>query len=92
MLISFLFAVSISPSARKSSKKLPEHSKRRIVEFLFVLRENPVPVESYDIAKMKGYVNTFRARIGDIRIVYEIQWNQRAINVLTIKSRENVYE
>ena len=61
-------------------------------EFLFVVRENHVPVKSHDIAKMKGYVNTFRDRIGDIRIVYEIQWNQRAINVLNIKSRENVYE
>jgi mRNA interferase RelE/StbE len=86
-----LFEVSISQRARKASKKLPDHQKHRIIEFLLILRENPVPAEYYDVKKLKGFKNSFRARIGDIRVLYEILWDQRAINVLVIEPRETAY-
>jgi mRNA-degrading endonuclease RelE of RelBE toxin-antitoxin system len=37
-----------------------------------IFRENPVPAEYYDIKKLKGHTNTYRARIGDMRVIYEI--------------------
>jgi mRNA-degrading endonuclease RelE of RelBE toxin-antitoxin system len=37
---------------------------RRIIELLLIFRENPVPAEYYDIKKLKGYTDTYRARIG----------------------------
>lgn len=58
--------------ARKAITKLSEHYKRRIVELLMIFRENPVPAEYYDIKKLKGHTNTYRARIGDMRVIYEI--------------------
>lgn len=75
----------------KASKKLPEHYRRRIIELLQFFRENPVPAEYYDIKKLKGYRDTYRARIGDLRVIYEIVWNQRRIHVLVIKPRESAY-
>ena len=86
-----LFQVIISQKARKASKKLPEHYRRRVVELLQFFRENPVPAEYYDIKKLKGHKDTYRARIGDLRIIYEIVWNQRSVNVLLIKKRESAY-
>jgi mRNA interferase RelE/StbE len=86
-----LFEITVAKRARKASKKLPEHYKRRVIELLLILRENPVPAEYYDIKKLKGYADTFRIRIGDIRIIYEISWNHRAINVLLIEPRESAY-
>ena len=86
-----MFEVKVTRRARKTSARIPEHEKRRVAEFLSILRENPVPSKSYDLKKLKGYKETFRARIGDIRIIYEILWNQRKINVLVIKSREKAY-
>lgn len=86
-----MFEVTISQKARKSSKKLPDHLKHRIIELLLVLRENPVPAEQYDLKKLGGYKDTFRARIGDARIIYEIDWNQQAIKILVIKLRESAY-
>jgi mRNA-degrading endonuclease RelE of RelBE toxin-antitoxin system len=86
-----LFEVTVTQRARKVSKRLPEHYKRRIIELLLILRENPVPAEYYDIKKLKGYADTYRARIGDIRVIYEISWNQRAIDVLLIEPRESAY-
>jgi len=86
-----LFQVILSQKARKSIKKLPEHYKRRIVELLLIFRENPVPAEYYDIKKLKGYLDTYRARVGSIRVIYEILWHDKKVNVLLIEPRERAY-
>jgi mRNA-degrading endonuclease RelE of RelBE toxin-antitoxin system len=86
-----LFQVIASQKARKAIKKLPEHYKRRIVELLMIFRENPVPAEYYDIKKLKGHTDTYRARIGDMRIIYEILWDLKRVHVLLIEPRESAY-
>jgi mRNA interferase RelE/StbE len=86
-----LFDITVAQRAQKGSKNLPEHLKRRIVELLLILRENPVPAEYYDVKKLKGLADTYRIRIGDFRIIYEISWDKAAVNILYIGSRENAY-
>jgi mRNA-degrading endonuclease RelE of RelBE toxin-antitoxin system len=86
-----LFQVIASQKARKAIKKLPEHYKRRIVELLMIFRENPVPAEYYDIKKLKGHTDTYRARIGDMRVIYEILWDLKRVHVLLIEPRESAY-
>ena len=61
------------------------------MELLLFLRENPVPADYYDIRKLRGHVDTYRARIGDIRVIYEILWEDRRVNVLLIEKREKAY-
>jgi mRNA-degrading endonuclease RelE of RelBE toxin-antitoxin system len=55
------------------------------------LRENPVPAEFYDVKKLGGYVDTYRARIGDLRVIYEIVWDVKRVHVLVIEHRERAY-
>jgi mRNA-degrading endonuclease RelE of RelBE toxin-antitoxin system len=86
-----LFEIILSQKARKAIKKLPEHYRRKVIELLLILRENPVPAEYHDIKKLKGCIDTYRARIGDIRVIYEIVWTQRNVNVLLIEPRETAY-
>jgi len=86
-----LFEVIAASGARKSAKKLPETYRRRVVELLLFLRENPVPAEYYDVKKLKGYTDTYRARIGDLRVIYEILWDQKRVHVLVIERRESAY-
>mgnify|MGYP005839932439 CR=1 FL=1 len=90
MLI-FLFEVIVASRARKSAKRLSEKLRRRIVEFLLFLRENPVPAEYYDVKKLGGYRDTYRARIGDVRVVYEILWDLKRVHVLAVERREQAY-
>jgi mRNA interferase RelE/StbE len=56
-----------------------------------MLRENPVPAEYYDVKKLKGHADTFRVRIGDFRIIYEISWDKSEVKILYIGSRESAY-
>ncbi len=86
-----MFDVTVSPRAKKSSKKLLDHQKHRLIELLMVLQENPVPAEQFDIKKLQGFKDTFRARLGDIRLIYEIIWDEQHINVLVIERRETAY-
>lgn len=87
-----MFQVLAAPRARKAIKKLPERYRRRIIELLVTFRENPVPAEYYDIKKLKGQTDTYRARIGDIRVIYEIIWDSKKVHVLLIKRRERAYQ
>ena len=86
-----MFPVITAPRARKSLKRLPECYRRRIIELLLIFRENPVPAEYYDIKKLKGRIDTYRARIGDIRVIYEILWDSKMVHVLLIERRERAY-
>lgn len=87
-----MFHVIISRGAGKSLRRIPEHYRRRVLELLLILRDNPVPAEYYDIKKLKGYANLYRARIGDIRVIFEVLWDEREIHVLLIERRERVYQ
>jgi len=84
-----LFQVLTAPRARKALKRLPERYRRRIFELLLIFR---VPAEYYDIKKLKGQTDTYRARIGDIRVIYEISWDSKRVHVLLIERRERAYE
>ncbi len=87
----YLFTIKIAKQATKSARKLPEHLKRRIIELLLILRENPVPAEYYDVKKLKGFVDTYRIRIGVSRVVYEILWDKTEVDILYIGLRESAY-
>jgi hypothetical protein len=50
-----LFEVAVSQRARKTSKRIPEHDKRRIDELVLVLRMNPVPAKSFNVKKPGEY-------------------------------------
>ncbi|BAJ50440.1 conserved hypothetical protein [Candidatus Caldarchaeum subterraneum] len=86
-----LFQVIISNRARKSLKSLVKQHRRRVLELLLILRENPVPTDYFDVKKLKGLIYTYRVRIGDIRIIYEVSWNAKTIKILLIEWRERAY-
>jgi mRNA interferase RelE/StbE len=87
-----LFQVIVSQRARKSFRKLGEHYKRRIAELLLLFQQNPVPSEHYDVKKLKGYADSYRVRIGDFRIIYEIVWESKNVHVLVIEHRKKAYD
>jgi mRNA interferase RelE/StbE len=53
--------------------------KARIKEVLLAIKSDPVPYKRFDVVKLRGYANVYRIRIGDIRIVYEVDWEERRI-------------
>ena len=42
--------------------------------------------------KLRGEVDVYRLRVGKIRILYKILWDEKAILVFKIESREHAYQ
>ncbi len=87
-----VFNVKVKRRAFKALERLPRDYRLRVLEALDELSTNPIPFKRYDLKKLKGYEGTFRIRIGDIRIIYTIDWNSRNIIVHYIGPRERAYK
>jgi len=61
---------------------------KRIIPKIKELAENPKPQWS---RKIKGSKNDWRIRVGDYRILYEIDARAKKINVMRIRHRKDVY-
>jgi len=59
---------------------------------LGALGQNPVPAPEYDVKKLAGMHDTYRIRIGGIRIEYKVDWESKRIGVLRIEFRGRAYQ
>ncbi|MEB2793597.1 MAG: type II toxin-antitoxin system RelE/ParE family toxin [Caldisphaeraceae archaeon] len=87
-----VFNVKVKRWAFKALERLPRDYRLRILEALDELSINPIPFKKYDLKKPKGYEDTFRIRVGDIRIIYTINWDPKSIIVHYIGPRERAYK
>lgn len=46
--------------------------KRKIKRTMLILKTDPIPFRKLDVCKLKGYDNTYRVRVGNLRIIYEV--------------------
>ena len=86
-----MFEIEIKKKALKYAKKLNKKRKNKLIEMLDILESNPLPFKKYDLKKLKGYQDTYRIRIGDIRIVYEINFIKKLIVIHFIGTRGKAY-
>ena len=86
------FKVKIKRRAVRALERIHRGYRIRVLETLDVLKINPVPLRDYDLKKLRGYEDTFRIRIGNIRIVYTVDWVSRTIIVHFIGYRESAYK
>ncbi len=83
-----MYELIYSSSALKQLEKLEQNIKERIVVALERLRIRP---ESCDIKKLVG-MQGYRFRVGDYRIIFDMENNKLIILVLKIGHRKNIYD
>ena len=83
-----MFKIRWGEKAINFLDKLDVLLSRRIIKKMNELIENPF---SKDIKKLKGE-NTFRFRVGDYRILLDINVKNRIIYVLGLGHRKNIYK
>ncbi|MBE9092198.1 type II toxin-antitoxin system RelE/ParE family toxin [Microcystis aeruginosa LEGE 11464] len=76
-------------SAAKEFKKLPSSIRQRVSDSLEKLQQDPRPS---GVVKLKGEDKMYRLRVGDYRIVYTIEDNDKIIKVTRIGHRQDVYQ
>ena len=87
-----MFEIKIKRKALRALAKIDRKQKRKIKSVILILKNNPIPFKKADICKLKGCNNTYRIRIGTIRIVYEVLWNEKTILIHYVGRREKAYK
>lgn len=82
------YRIEVKKSAAKTLKKIPKADRKRIVDKIDNLAKSP---PNPDITKMKGNNPFYKVRIGDYRIVYEIQDEVLLILIIKIGHRKDIY-
>ena len=83
-----MFSLSFSNQSEKFLKKCDKGLKKRILEKIKNLRMEPVP---HNAVSVVGEERTFRIRIGDYRILYEVKWDNQEILIAIIDKRSRAY-
>jgi mRNA interferase RelE/StbE len=83
------YEVLISKTARKQLTALPSLMHDKIIENISKLSTSPRPA---GCKKIKGQKNVWRIRVGNYRVIYEIEDNILHIMVIAIGHRKDIYD
>ena len=86
-----MYNLLYSKQSAKYIKKQDQITKKRIEDALLTLAENPYHTGVLDIKSLKGIDSAFRLRVGDFRIIYELENEKLIILVIAVGSRGDVY-
>ena len=83
------FTIKTPKKIRKQIEALDSKMKQRVNELFLALKENPVPVDLYNVEKISGSDHTYRVRLGNIRVIYDVLWKEKEIWPLKIERRKD---
>lgn len=81
-------SISYVPSVAKTIRKLDKLTARRLLEAIDGLAIDPRPP---GCIQLKGGGGEFRIRVGNYRVVYDVQDDELVVLVLRVGHRREVY-
>lgn len=81
------YALFILRRAQKELAKLPAETYERTKSAIWNLSQEPKPTGCQKLSGREGW----RIRVGDYRVIYEIDDVQRTVTVLHVGHRRDVY-
>jgi mRNA interferase RelE/StbE len=82
------YRIEITKTAKRELRALPANVAKRVDVRVASLAEDPRPV---GVRKIVGAEDLYRVRVGDYRIVYEIQDATVLITIIRVRHRGDVY-
>jgi mRNA interferase RelE/StbE len=83
-----VYKLQYARSAEKELDKLPRSAVMRIREAIEGLAKDPHPRGS---KKLQGEEQTYRVRVGDYRVIYEVHEKEVVILVIRVRHRKDAY-
>ena len=83
-----LFKINWKSSSERDLRKIDKKYIPRIVDAIESLANNPFPSQS---KKLKDSESSFRLRIGDYRIIYQVDSEKKEIIVYHLRHRKDAY-
>jgi len=81
------YEIFVRPTAARELKKLPPEARESVGKAINSLADNPRPFGYEKLTDRKG----FRYRVGNYRIVYDIQDKELVVEVIKVADRKEVY-
>jgi mRNA interferase RelE/StbE len=82
------YTIIITPKARRQLGDIAEPHRKRIADCIDGLGVNPF---QWGVARLEGYVNLFRRRVGDYRIVFQVDKAVLKVFIIHIAHRREAY-
>jgi mRNA interferase RelE/StbE len=82
------YTIIVPKPVQKQLNDLSQPLRSRILDHILLLKNEPRPS---GCVKLKGYAAEYRIRVGDYRIRYEIDDQNRIVILLLIKHRKDAY-
>ena len=82
------WAVEFTPAALRAVKRLPRDAQARIVEALDGLAADPLAARN--VKRLSGR-DEFRLRVGDHRVLYDLEREVLVVRVVDADDRREVY-
>ena len=82
------YRVIIPKPVQKQLDDLPEKQRERLLKDIRLLADVPRPS---GVKKLKGYENMYRIRVGNYRVIYEIQDQEMLVLILSSIHRKDTY-
>jgi mRNA interferase RelE/StbE len=84
-----IYRLAIKSSAAKELEAVGQKADRaRLVSSIQALAEQPKPVGA---EKLSGHIDLYRIRVGNYRVVYEIDNGQIVVTVIKVGHRKEIY-
>lgn len=82
------YEVKFKKSAFKELQRLPHKEIKKVARLIGTLSVQPRP---QSCKKLKGYLNLWRVRSGNYRVIYSIEDQILIVEILEIVDRKNAY-
>lgn len=82
------YQIEWKASALHELKAIDRQIVPRLVSAIGLLAENPFPP---GVRKLRGGENTYRLRVGDYRVLYEVHPSSIRVLIVRVRHRKDVY-
>ncbi len=82
------YEIVFQPFVEKDLRKLSAENCDRIMVRIEALANEPFPAQ---VVKLKGTEGLYRIRVGDYRIIYEVDLDSNCILIHYVRHRRDVY-
>ena len=82
-----MYRLEVSHTAHRQIRRLPAQTQERVNSVITRLAENPRPPGAKKLTARDGY----RVRVGDYRILYQVDDGAKVVIIYRVMSRGDVY-
>lgn len=83
-----MYEVLLERQAERDLRELPKETFRRVIQSIKGLGQAPRPP---GCRKLVGSQQDYRVRVGDYRVLYEVDDGTRQVRVLRVRHRREAY-